>query len=432
MAPELAPDRSSSLTPPERALLIGVEPFRGATQYALEELGQLVEAAGMEPVQVMVQTRPRAHPLSYFGKGKVKEVAALIAAEDLEIVVVNAELSARQVATLSERLEVRVLDRTEVILEIFSRHAHTPEGRLQVELARLEYLLPRLIGRGQGMSQIAGGRAGMTGVRGPGETRLELDRRLLRRKMTRLRHSLEDIRQRREVERAERRESGQTLVGLVGYTNAGKSSLLNALAGTQVVTANDRLFETLDTTIRRIDLGEGAETLVSDTVGFINDLPTDLVSAFRATLEETGFADLLILIVDAADERVERQLETVEEVLGDLKVLDKPRLLVLNKWDRLDAQERRDLQTIFPRAIPISATTGEGLDELREELRRRLTMELVPLTLHLPYNRLQLMHFPASQGRVLSSDYQEDYVLVRVRVQPRLVDSLRQYVVNEA
>ena len=420
------------LAAPQRALLIAVEHRRGDSERSLEELARLVSAAGIVPAGTLTQVRERPHRVTFVGKGKVLEAEALVAAEDLDVVVVNAELSARQVGALSDRLGCPVMDRSEIILEIFSRHARTSEGSRQVELAKLEYLMPRLVGRGKEMSQIAGGRtSGGMGVRGPGETALEMNRRTLRRRMTRIRHDLEEIGKRRALERGEREASGLSLVGLVGYTNAGKSSLLNALAGSEVVSVRDRLFETLDTTIRRVDLGERSETLVSDTVGFIDDLPHSLIAAFRATLEETVQADLLVEVLDASDAELDRQHRVVEEVLGELGVLDKPRLLVLNKWDLIPEDRRPALQQLFPGAIPISATTEAGLDELRDELRRALGAEMISLSLRLPYNRLALLQFSPGQGRVVHADYEFEYVHAKVRVQPRLLEGLRQYVVSE-
>ena len=425
--------RQDSLAPPERALLLAVEHRRGDSVRSLEELGRLVAAAGMVPAETLTQVRERPHPNTFLGKGKIQEAKALLAAEDLDVAIFNAELSPRQVAALGDLLELRVMDRTEVILEIFSRHARTPEGRRQVELARLEYLLPRLVGRGKGMSQIAGGRTtgGGMGVRGPGETALEMDRRTLRRRMTRLRHGLEEVAKRRALEREERGGSGLSLVGLVGYTNAGKSSLLNALAGSEVVSAHDRLFETLDTTIRRVDIGERTDALVSDTVGFLEDLPHGLIAAFRATLEETVQADLLVEVLDASDPELDRQHQTVEEVLRDLGVADKPRRLVLNKWDLVAPDHAAQLQRRFPGSLPISATTGAGLDELRDELRRALGDELITLTLRLPYNRMDLLQFAPGQGRVLHADYGFEHVQAEVCVQPRLLSRFQQYVVAE-
>ncbi len=426
-------DRQDLLAPPERALLLGVEKRRGESVRQLEELGRLVAAAGMIPAETLTQVRERPHPNTFLGKGKVREVKGFLAAEDLDIAVFNAELSPRQVAALSDLLECRVMDRTEVILEIFARHARTSEGRRQVELARLEYLLPRLAGRGKGMSQIAGGSTGGGGVsvRGPGETALEMDRRTLRRRMTRIRHGLEEFEKRRALERTERETSGLSLVGLVGYTNAGKSSLLNALAGSEVVSAHDRLFETLDTTIRRVDLGERTDALISDTVGLLDDLPHGLIAAFRATLEETVQADLLVEVLDASDPFLERQHQTVEQMLEELEVADKPRLLVLNKWDLVSPTHANQLQRLFPGALPIAATTGAGLDELRDELRRALSADLIPLTLRLPYNRMDLLQFAPGQGRVLHADYGFEHVQAKVRIDPRLLYRFEPYVVAE-
>ena len=416
-----------------RALLVATERRKGQASRSLQELAQLTRTIGLQPVGEILQRREAPHQRTFVGKGRVEELEARVAAGEADTLIFNGELSPRQAATLEERVHCRLLDRTEVILEVFSQHAHTAEGKLQVELARLRYLLPRLIGAGKDMSQIAGGRtaAGM-GVRGPGETKLEMNRRTLRRRMRRLEQRLAETARRREVERGERQRSGLPLVGLVGYTNAGKSSLLNALAGEEVARANNRLFETLDTSIRRIDLGRHAEALVSDTVGFIDRLPTDLIAAFRATLEETVQADLLVEVLDAADPLAEAQHETVEEVLGDLGVLeDTPRLLALNKWDLTGEQRRRELTAQFPAALPLSALTGLGLEELREELRRQLGLELVPLTLHLPYDRLELLSLPPGLGQLLDTRYEYEHVVAKVRVHPRMIQRLRPFVVSE-
>lgn len=425
--------RRETQAPPQRALLVAVERRRGESARSLDELRQLVAAAGIIPFSLLTQVRERPHPTLFVGKGKLREVKALVAAENLDLVVANGELSPRQAAALAEALDCPVLDRTEVILEIFARHARTPEGRRQVELARLEYLLPRLVGRGREMSQIAGGRraVGAVGVRGPGETALEMDRRTLRRRMSLIRQRLTEVEKRRALERKEREESGLALIGLVGYTNAGKSSLLNALAGAEVVSAHDRLFETLDTTIRRVDLGERVETLVSDTVGFIEELPHSLIAAFRATLEETVQADLLVEVLDASDRAVERQHRTVEQVLEELGVRYKPRLVALNKWDLVPPERREDLQRLFSGAIPLSAATGRGVAELRAELRRALGAEMVTLSLQVPYSRIGALQFSPGQGRVVAAEYGHEGVRAKVRVQPRLIKQLREYVVAE-
>ncbi len=420
-------------TPAQRALLVAVERRRGESARSLEELRRLVAAAGMAPVSLLTQVRERPHPTLLLGKGKLREVRARLEAENLELVVANEELSPRQATALAEALGCPVLDRTEIILEIFARHARTPEGRRQVELARLEYLLPRLVGRGREMSQIAGGRmaGGAVGVRGPGETALEMDRRTLRRRMGLIRQRLAEVEKRRALERKEREESGLALIGLVGYTNAGKSSLLNALAGAEVVSAHDRLFETLDTTIRRVDLDEGVEALVSDTVGFIDHLPHSLIAAFRATLEETVRADLLVEVLDAFDCEVEEQHRTVEAVLEELGVRYKPRLVALNKWDLVLPERREELRRRFPGAIPLSARTGAGLAELRAELRRALGEGMVTLVVQVPYGRMGDLQFSPGQGRVVSAEYGYEGVRAKVRVQPRLVKQLRKYVLAE-
>ncbi len=417
---------------PERAILVGIEPLTGESRRSMQELLQLVRAAGASPVDVVVQRRDRPDPATFIGRGKLVELAEEVIQRNVDVVVLNAELRPAQVKNLVDGLECKVLDRTELILDIFAQHAHSREGKLQVELAQLGYLLPRLVGRGVMMSRIGGGRRGGIGVRGPGETELEMDRRRLRQRITRLRRELAEVQRRRDTERAARRQSGLATASIVGYTNAGKSALLNALAASEEVSAHDRLFETLDPTVRRIQVAQGAEMLVSDTVGFIRDLPTELIAAFRATLDEVVAADFIIEVVDASDPQAAGQHEVTEETLGTLGALDKPQIMVLNKWDLVaDSGQGEVLQARFREALPVSALHGNGLAALQARLAELIQRRRVQVTVQLPYDRLELLEQLHSRGRVLHTEYQSDYVVAQVEVDQDTLGRVQRYVVTD-
>jgi len=356
---------------PERTVLVGIEDYPGASRSAMQELLQLVRAAGASVVDVITQTRSKPHRATYVGKGKLEEIRRAVQANEADMVVFNATLKPTQINNILDVLEEwKVLDRVELILDVFAQHARTREGKLQVELAQLTYLLPRLVGHGKMMSRIGGGRVLGIGVRGPGETKLETDRRQLRHRITQVRRELEEVASRRDTEREARRRSGLPTISIVGYTNAGKSSLLNALVGSQEVEAHDRLFETLDPTTRRIDLGDGVRALASDTVGFLRNLPPNLIAAFRSTLEEAVQADIIVEVVDASAPEALEQHRASQEILGELEALDKPYVAALNKWDLVEDHEAtwQRLKRL-PKAVPLSATNGMGLEELRECLR---------------------------------------------------------------
>jgi GTPase len=417
---------------PDRAVLVGIEPLHGEGRRSMQELIELAKAAGAIPVALIVQQRSQPDMRTFIGKGKVRELVAETLSTGADIIVFNDELSPVQARNLAEAIEVpvKIIDRTELILDIFAQHARSAEGKLQVELAQLSYMLPRLVGKGRMMSRIGGGAAGV-GVRGPGETKLTTDRRRIRNRIAALRKRLTEVQQRRALERQGRQGSGAATISLVGYTNAGKSSLLNALAGREVAAAHDRLFETLDPIVRRVELEEGCEALVSDTVGFIHDLPYHLVAAFRATLDEVVEADLLVEVVDASDPFALRERDATELVLNDLRVALSSRLVVANKWDLVEgteqeAQIRRDL----PGALPVSALTGYNMDVLRERLCVLLGGKLVALTLELPYADLGVLDLCRQKGAVLSTDYGNDHVTAQVRVEEEVVGRLRRYVVS--
>ncbi len=401
----------------------------------MRELMLLAETAGVSAVGVVTQVRRKPHQGTYVGKGKLEELRAEVLRHGADLVIFNNELSPTQQRNLVNVLECKILDRTEIILDIFGSHAHTREGKLQVELARLSYELPRLTGRGKMMSRIgggSGGSAGGAGTRGPGEPQLATDRRHVERHLRLLRAELAEIATRRNTERAARRKAGVPVIALVGYTNAGKSTLLNALAGSEEASVNDRLFETLDPTVRRVRMADNFAVLLSDTVGFIQDLPHSLVAAFRATLEEVTQADLLIHVVDAADRYAEAQFEAVIKVLAEIGADKIPAVVALNKWDVAeDDPEAHHLLVSLPEALPISALTGYNLEELKMAVTEALSKRLTPATMHLPYSKLDVLQSVRARGHVLNEDYRPDYVFVEAELDEEMLGRLKPYITAE-
>ncbi len=370
----------------------GTEPTQRARQRAfcvgalaegddLEELGELLRTAGVGVVGEMLQRREAPHPNTYLGPGKVAEAKAAAKAADANLIACDDELTARQERNLEEAIGLPVVDRTTVILDIFAAHAGSAEGKLQVELAQLEYNLARMRGLWSHLERLGGG----IGTRGPGETQIETDRRLARDRIAVLRRRLEHVKGTRAVQRAERERSAIPTIALVGYTNAGKSTLLNAMTGSEVG-VRDRLFHTLDPTTRTVKL-DGRSYLMSDTVGFISKLPHQLVDAFGATLEETRRAELLAHVLDGSAPEEQRAVmqHAVEQTLEEIGAGEQPRLLILNKIDLLEEQERTELRLRHPEAVLVSGTTGEGLHELGERLERELRHTLRPVHLLVPY-----------------------------------------------
>ncbi|HEY8549390.1 MAG TPA: GTPase HflX [Vicinamibacterales bacterium] len=357
----------------QRAALVGLATgsmARGEAERSLQELEGLARAAGAEVVLRMLQERPAPDPATYLGRGKVETLKQACAELDVDLIIFDNELTPAQLRNLERETEVAVLDRTQLILDIFAQRARTREGQLQVELAQLKYLMPRLVGSSAWLSRLGGG----IGTRGPGETKLETDRRHIRHRISVLSRQLAEVKRRRAQLRERRREGFLPTVALVGYTNAGKTTLFNRLAG-QTAEASDALFVTLDPLLRHIRLADGQQVLLSDTVGFIDRLPHGLVAAFRATLEEVVEADLLLHVIDAADPERDRHVEAVVRVLGEIGAHEVPTLTVYNKVDRLRPEERARLEATKQGAIFISAATGEGLDGLQRELARRLSLE---------------------------------------------------------
>lgn len=370
----------------QRALAIGVVAGRPGDDVELTELGELLRTAGVATVGALVQQRPEPDPDRYFGRGKLEELAAEIKRCDANLVVCDDELAPRQERNLEAELGVPVLDRTAVILDIFADHAHSAEGKLQVELAQLEYNLARMRGLWTHLERLGAGRMdGGIGTRGPGETQIETDRRLARDRIAALRRELRVVERSRETMRKERRRNAVPTVALAGYTNAGKSTLLNAITGAGV-SVGDRLFHTLDPTTRAFE-HDGRRYLLTDTVGFIRKLPHQLVEAFKATLEETTIADLVLHVVDASESAASRAvaMDAVDDVLEEIGAGDAPRLIVYNKIDLLDEEDRRSLLVGRPEAIGVSAAEGEGIEELLDAVENAFASTLLPVELLIPY-----------------------------------------------
>jgi GTP-binding protein HflX len=421
------PDPAPGATP-ERGLALAVLAQGVDPDDELGELEELARTAGVEPVARMVQHRERPDPRTYVGKGKLEELKEAYAAAEAEVLLVDDELDPTQQRALEDALKARVVDRTQLILDIFAQHARSSEGKLQVELAQLEYNLPRMRGLWQHLERLGGG----VGTRGPGETQLESDRRMARRRISLLKRRLRDVSRHREIRRKSRREAAVPTIALAGYTNVGKSTLLNALTGAEVSEAN-RLFETLDPTTRSFDV-EGRTYLVTDTVGFIRRLPTQLVEGFAATLEETLVADLILHVADASAtvDRLDEMVASVEGVLHEIGADELPVELVLNKIDAVDALGRRRLANRFPGSLQISARTGEGLDELRARLAERFSARFELVRLLLPYDQGSLLaELYASGAPIDEREDRPEGVLVRARLPHAAVRRLAQYLIAE-
>jgi GTP-binding protein HflX len=404
-------------------------------QDSLAELEQLANTAGLEVVGVLEQRLERPNPATLIGSGKVEELVALRADTNAQVVIFDEELSPAQQRELERAIAnetVKVLDRTALILDIFAQHARTREGALQVELAQYEYRLPRLTRAWTHLARQAGGAAarggvGGVGLRGPGETQLEVDRREIRKRIAHLKRELEEVRVHRAQYRRRRVEEAIPVVALVGYTNAGKSTLLNALSGAKVYAA-DQLFATLDPTTRRIALPGGREVLVTDTVGFIQKLPTTLVAAFRATLEEIAEADLLLHVVDITHPNAEQQVTSVLEVLEELDAVEQPIVTALNKVDRLaDPQAASGTVAGLANSVAISALTGQGLDELLACIERVLTEELVDVDLFLPYKRGDLLGLLHQRGVISREEHVAEGTLLTAKVPSTLLARFEPY-----
>ena len=386
---------------------------------SLRELAALAQTAGSEVLDALIQKRDHPDPATYLGSGKARELADVVAAAGADTVIVDGELAPSQRRALEDVVGVKVVDRTALILDIFAQHAKSREGKAQVELAQLEYLLPRLRGWGESMSRQAGGRvaAGQgIGSRGPGETKIELDRRRIRQRMARLRREIQAMAPSRETKRGSRRRGAIPSVAIAGYTNAGKSSLMNRLTEAGIM-VEDALFATLDPTVRRAETSEGRTYTLTDTVGFVRNLPHELIEAFRSTLEEVAGADLVLHVVDAAHPDPLSQVAAVRTVLSEIPgALDVPELIVLNKTDLADAVTLAALRTRLPGSVAVSARTGEGIEELRTRIERMLPHPQVSIDVVVPYSRGDLVSRVHAEGEIDTVDYVETGTRVVARV----------------
>lgn len=417
----------------ENVVLVGVHPQgeQEDAENSLRELSALAETAGAVVLDGVLQRRPHPDPATYVGRGKAEELRDIVAAVGADTVIADTELAPSQRRALEDVVKVKVIDRTTVILDIFSQHAKSREGKAQVELAQLEYLLPRLRGWGDSMSRQAGGQVGAGGAgmgsRGPGETKIELDRRRIRTRMAQLRRQIREFAPARDAKRAERKRHTIPSVAIAGYTNAGKSSLLNRLTSAGVLVEN-ALFATLDATVRRSETSDGRVYTLTDTVGFVRNLPHQLVEAFRSTLEEVGGADVIVHVVDGSHPDPAAQLATVRDVIGDVGGRDIPEVVVFNKADLIDDDTRLVLRGLEPRALFASSRTGEGLDELRAAIEAALPLPAVEVDVLVPYDRGDLVSAIHEQGMILSQAHEEGGTAVHARVGAHLAARLAPFI----
>lgn len=403
----------------ERALLVVVDTGEYDAESSLLELSELVKTAGADPAFTLTQKRPAPDTATCLGSGMAEEAAALIAREGLDLAVFDRELSPTQIRNLEKLFSVRVVDRTMLILDIFAQRAQSREGKLQVELAQLRYLLPRLSGQGAAMSRLGAG----IGTRGPGETKLETDRRHIRRRIGNLNAKLEEVKENRALTTRHREKTGVVTVALVGYTNAGKSTLMNRLTQAGVL-AEDKLFATLDPTARALKLPCGKTVMLIDTVGLLRRLPHHLVEAFRSTLEQAASADILLNICDASSPEALEHLRVTEELLQTLRTGERPVIPVLNKWDAVAAP---DFAPQRPGAVRISAKTGEGIDALLSAIEAALPEKTFEIELLLPFSKSGLAAMLRDEGAVLTEEYVPQGLKLKARVGERLYANVKEY-----
>ena len=395
----------------ERVLLVGVQERDGDdTEESLQELAELAKTAGAKVVGTVIQKREAIHPGTYVGKGKIDEIRTLLAALDATGIICDDELSPVQMNNLQQELDTKVMDRTLLILDIFADHATTKEGKIQVELAQLRYRAVRLVGLRSSLSRLGGG----IGTRGPGEKKLEMDRRLIKERISQLKKELEQVKRHRELLREGRKRDRVMTAAIVGYTNAGKSTLLNTLTDAGVL-SEDKLFATLDPTTRLLELNGGQRLYLTDTVGFIRKLPHHLIEAFKSTLEEAKYADVILHVVDASNPQMEEQMFVVYETLRELEVRDKKIITLFNKQDKLEGREIfRDFKADY--ALKISARTGEGLEELKEILEKILAENQIYVERVLDYQDAGLVQLIRKYGQLIEEKYTENGIAIKARV----------------
>ena len=422
----------------ERVVLVGVWTEGSAAQAdaAMAELAQLAETAGSEVCDALIQRRDKPDAATYIGSGKVNTLKDVIAATGADTVICDGELTGGQLLALEKAVNVKVIDRTALILDIFAQHATSREGKAQVTLAQMEYMLPRLRGWGESLSRQAGGRAGSNGgvgLRGPGETKIETDRRRIRERMARLRREIKGMKQARDTKRHRRRATPVPSIAIAGYTNAGKSSLLNRLTGAGVL-VQDALFATLDPTTRRADLPDGRPVVFTDTVGFVRHLPTQLVEAFRSTLEEVVDSELLLHVVDGSDPFPLRQIEAVRRVINEVvdeQNAERPReLVVINKIDAADSLVLTELHHALPDGVFVSAATGEGIDDLLSAIEEIIASEDAEVTLQVPFSRGDIVSRVHAEGAVLDEAHTQDGTKIRVRLPKSIAGELTAFIAD--
>lgn len=414
-------------TKPERVLLVAVDTGDYDVEASMDELWELTKSSGAEPVATKIQKRDAIKTATCVGTGMVEELRDFCAANEIDLMIFDRELTPTQIRNLEDDTEVRVIDRTMLILDIFALRAKTKEGKLQVELAQLKYLLPRLSGRGVAMSRLGAG----IGTRGPGETKLETDRRHIRRKIENLREALRDVEKNRaEIDRR-RKKNGTVTVALVGYTNAGKSTLMNFLTDAGVL-AEDKLFATLDPTARALKLPCGKNVMLIDTVGLIRRLPHHLVEAFKSTLEQAAYADIILNVCDAANPEAQVHLDVTREILTDLGSADRPVIPVLNKWDRVEDEGTLDLAPRIHGAVRISALKGEGIEALLTAIEENLPEKQVEAKLLLPFAKSGLAAEIRKNGTVISEEYVPEGLLIHALIDGKLYGAVQDYEVDKS
>lgn len=419
----------------ERVVLVGVwtEGSSAEADSAMAELGALAETAGSMVLDAVIQRRDKPDAATYIGSGKVKELREIVDSTGADTVICDGELTPGQLIALEKAVNVKVIDRTALILDIFAQHATSREGKAQVSLAQMDYMLPRLRGWGEALSRQAGGRAGSNGgvgLRGPGETKIETDRRRIRERMAKLRREIRGMKQARLTKRHRRRTTPVPSIAVAGYTNAGKSSLVNAITGAGVL-VEDALFATLDPTTRRAELPDGRAVVLTDTVGFVRHLPTQLVEAFRSTLEEVVDSELLVHVVDGSHPFPMAQIDAVRAVIRDVVAeqnAEQPtELLVINKIDAADPLVLAELRAVFKDAAFVSATTGEGIEELRHTLAEYIAETDVTVTLEIPYSRGEVVSRVHSEGAVVREEYSDEATVVTVRLPESVAGELEEF-----
>jgi GTP-binding protein HflX len=403
----------------ERAILVAII-SSPEDEETLNELKELAVTAGAEVIGILTQKKKGINKAHYIGKGKLEELKMFVENQQADLVIVNDELTGTQIKNLEDALGVKIVDRTNLILDIFAKRARSKEGMLQVELAQLKYRLPRLVGLGGQLSRLGGG----IGTRGPGETKLEVDRRHIRNRIKAIEEKLEELEKHRNLQRQRRKKNQIPVVAIVGYTNAGKSTLLNALTGADAY-VEDKLFATLDPTARKLVLPSGREAILTDTVGFIRKLPHDLVEAFKSTLEEVKYADLLLHVIDVTSPDMDEKIKVVEKVLSDLGAIETPRINVYNKIDLLEIVPSGNNRDIY-----ISAKNKIGLDRLLEAIERELFKETEVVSFLFPYEKTREYNYLKERGKVIEEDFDEKGISVKAEVTCEIKERLRNFIIS--